>query len=457
MGAENIAPTKPRAQILCGDVMDVLDQLPSQSVHTIITSPPYYGLRDYGIPPRVWGGDAACPHDWTDGNRRFQVPGGTAKQRSNAGSGEGIVGQYATCGACGAWRGCLGLEPTLGAYLEHLTEVFRRAKRVLRDDGTLWLNLGDSYAGGGRHDEPRIYKAADGGHKPRRAKQQTLTGKDLLMVPARAAIALQDDGWVLRQDNIWAKGLSFCGAYSGSVMPESTRDRTTWAHEHIFHMAKGTKYFYDIDAGKEPYADSTLQQLRRPYAGRGRKAYDRAGVQNPSDVKRRVLDGASTGNGRNLRNVWVIPKQPFKAAHFATFPEALVTPIIQLATSEKGCCTACGMPRVRHVLREAVPQGVRDAFEAARVVSAGHTGRSDGHTQGKPNYRREVLGVEWKDGCECGAETVPCTVLDIFAGSGRCGIAAIKLGRDFLGIDVNPEYVQMAQAALREAGAEVVE
>lgn len=350
----------------------------------------------------------------------------------------------------------IGLENTLGDYIEKIVEVFGHAKRVLRSDGTLWLNLGDCYAGGGRHDEPTIYKAAEGGHKPVRNKQKGLTGKDLLMVPARVALALQNDGWVLRQDIIWAKGLSFCGTYSGSVMPESTRDRTTWAHEHIFHLALNPKYYYDIDAGKEPYADSTVKQLDKPYTGRGRKAYTEAGVQNPSDVKRRVLDGAITGTGRNLRNVWVIGKQAFKGLHFATFSEKLVTPIIKLATSEKGCCAACGAPRVRKVLREAVPQDVREAFEAARVVSAGHTGRTDGHTQGKPNHRREVLGTEWDAGCDCqDAETVPCTVMDIFSGSGRCGVAAVKLGRNYVGIDVKLEYHQMAKDALIEAGADV--
>lgn len=401
----------PEATLICGDVIEVLDMMPEKSVHCIITSPPYYGLRDYGIPPRKWDDGSVC---------------------------------------------CLGLEPTLGLYLVHLTEVFRHTKRVLRDDGTLWLNLGDGYAGGGRHDEPTIYKAAEGGHKPVRAKQKRLTGKDLLMVPARAAIALQDDGWVLRQDNIWAKGLSFCGAYSGSVMPESTRDRTTWSHEHIFHLAQNVHYYYDIDAGKEPYADSTVKQLDKPYTGRGRKAYAEAGAQNPSDVKRRVLHGAITGTGRNLRNVWAIGKEAFKGAHFATFPSKLVTPIIKLATAEAGCCATCGAPRVRRTLRAPVPQEVREAFQAARVVSAGHTGRTDGHTQGKPHHRREVLGTEWDAGCDCqDTDVVPCTVMDIFSGSGRCGIAAVTLGRNYIGIDVKIEYHQMAKDALIKAGADV--
>lgn len=449
----SLAPFTPNARLLCGDVIDVLNRMPEESVHCIVTSPPYYGLRDYGVPGRVWGGDGACAHEWETVTRRFQVPGGTDKQRSNEGSGSGIVGRSGYCKKCGAWEGCLGLEPTLEEYVTHLVDVFRAARRVLRDDGTLWLNLGDSYAGGGRHEEKVKYAPADAG-KPKRPRQRRLTNKDLLMVPARAAIALQDDGWILRQDNIWAKGLSFCPSYSGSVMPESTRDRTTWAHEHVFQLCKSQHYFYNQDAAREPYAASTIKSTEIPYSGRGQKNYAGAGVQNPSDVKRRVLDSAAAGAGRNLRNVWVIGKQAFKGAHFATFPEGLITPIVQLATSSR-CCTQCGAPWTHRVVLEPVPVKVQARFEAARDASAERTGRSDGHTQRKPNYVRKAVGESWDAGCQCGMGTEPGVVLDTFAGSGRAGIAAIKLGRHFIGIDVNPTYVEMAEGALREAGAEV--
>lgn len=402
---------KPQARVICGDVIEVLNAMPAESVHVIITSPPYYGLRSYNIPPRTWA--------------------------------DGTVS-------------CLGLEPTLALFIAHLVEVFDAAKRVLRKDGTLWLNLGDSYAGGGRHDEPGIY-AASMGAKPVRAKQKRLTGKDLLMVPARAALALQADGWILRQDNIWVKGLSFLPSYSGSVMPESTRDRTTWAHEHFFHLAQVERYYYDQDGCREPYAASTKQQVKDGYTGHGRKDYEGANVQNPSDVKRRIIDGAKTGNGRNLRNVWVIPKKAFPGHHFATFNPALVTPIIQVATAATGCCPACGAGRIRQVSRTAIPQGVRDAFNAARDRSARDTGRTDGHTQRKPRFKRDVLGTTWDAGCECHAgDPVPCVVMDIFSGSAACGIAAVTLGRDFVGIDVNPDYVRMGEQALRDAGAEVL-
>lgn len=392
-------------EVICGDVVDVLRDMPEGRVHTVITSPPYYGLRDYGIPGRRWSDGQECP---------------------------------------------LGLEPSLDEYLDHLVEVFREVKRVLHPHGTAWLNLGDCYAGGGKHVERKeIYNIPLDG-KPTRPKQKGLTGKDLLMVPARAAIRLQEDGWILRNDIIWAKAVSFLKEFSGSVMPESTRDRATWAHEHVFQLALREDYFYDQDGCREPYADSSVREAHGDgYRGKGRKAYADAGVQNPSDVKRRVLDSIASGYGRNLRNVWVIPKQAFKGAHFATFPEALVEPIIKLATSEKGACPECGTQWRRRVVREAVPGAVVAQFEAARGASADRTGRTDGHTQRRPNYRRKVLGTEWEKGCECeGSEAVPAVVCDIFAGSGRTGIVSKRLGRDFLGVDVNQEYVRMAQTAI---------
>lgn len=346
---------RPQARVICGDVIDVLDSLPEASVHTIITSPPYLGLRSYGIPPRRWDDGTEC---------------------------------------------VLGAESTLGLYLDHLTEVFRHAKRVLRPEGTLWLNLGDCYAGGGKHEEKTKYAVADS-DKPKRPKQRGLTSKDLLMVPARAALALQDDGWVLRQDNVWIKSISFAPGISGSVMPESTQDRTTWAHEHVFHLAQRPDYYYDINGCKEPYAKSTLKQAKDGYTGRATKDYAAAGAQNPSDSKRRIIEAVRSGTGRNLRNAWFIQKQNFAGRHYAVFPEKLVNPIVRLATSERGCCPSCGAQWTREVIKEALPPDIKAAFEAARGASARDTGRTDGHTQRKPNFVRNVLGEIWHSGCKC--------------------------------------------------------
>ena len=144
----------------------------------------------------------------------------------------------------------------------------------------------------------------------------------------------------------------------------------------------------------------------------------------------------------------MIPKQNFPGAHFATFPEKLVEPVVKLATSEKGVCEVCLEPWRRRVVREAVPADVQARFEAARAVTARETGRTDGHTSKRPNYRRKVLREEWVAGCQCGRGIVPSTVMDIFSGSGRAGLVATRLGRSFIGIDANPEYCEMARKAI---------
>ena len=406
-GGSSLSSVAPTVDLMCGDVIDVLRGMPAGRISCMITSPPYYGLRSYGIPPRQWADGLEC---------------------------------------------VLGEEPSLEEYLGHLVEVFREVKRVLHPRGSAWLNLGDCYAGGGKHVEPKHIYDIPLDAKPIRPRQRKLTGKDLLMVPARAALAIQSDGWILRQDIIWAKAVSFLPSFSGSVMPESTRDRATWAHEHVFQLALREDYFYDQDGCREPFADSTVRQAQSTYNGKGRKDYAGAGCQNPSDVKRRVNQSVASrvadGGGRNLRNVWIVPKQNFKGAHFATFPEKLVAPIIKLASSARGVCTACAAPIQRRTVRADVPAHVREAFEASRATTATDTGRTDGHTARRPNHRRRVLREEWEASCACGAGFEAATVLDIFNGSGRTGMVAKRLGRSYVGIDVNPTYIDMAQQAI---------
>ena len=396
-----------QANIICADVSEGLRAIPDRSVQCIVTSPPYYGLRVYsGITPRRWEDGSEC---------------------------------------------VLGGEQSVHDYVRHIVECFREMKRVLHPSGTLWLNMGDCYNKSGSHPEPRKYAQVDA-LKPKRKKERGMSKQNLLMVPARVALALQADGWVLRQDIIWAKGLSFCPAYSGSVMPESTQDRATWSHEHVFHFSLSDKYFYDQDGCREPYAESTRMQIRSGlYLGQGQKDYASAGVQNPSDTKRRVLASIANGAGRNLRNIWVIPKQNYKEAHFATFPEKLIEPIVKLATSEKGCCSVCFAPLRRTTVREPVPKEIQTQFEASRTATVAETGRTDGHTHRKPNYRRKVLRTEWSRSCDCpGYRTIPQMVLDPFAGSGRAGIAAVRLNRSFTGIDASAEYCALARHGLRD-------
>jgi len=257
-----------RNRIICGDALTVLREMPDDSVHCVVTSPPYWGLRKYDAPEGVWGGSKDCEHEWGKeiihkrghpGDKTTLVGTQTADLSKEAGH----FGFF--CVRCGAWRGQLGLEPTPDLYIAHLVEVFREVKRVLRSDGTLWLNMGDSYWGGkgqsgtGNPEEQseryesgasinRSYHqiAGDKLTRPQDGKHDILKPKDLVAIPWRVAFALQADGWYLRSDIIWSKP---------NPMPESVQDRPTKSHEYIFLLSKsGRTQFWthrELDGTRE--------------------------------------------------------------------------------------------------------------------------------------------------------------------------------------------------------------
>jgi DNA modification methylase len=328
-----------------GHALDVLRTLPSCHVQCIVTSPPYWGLRDYGHADQI------------------------------------------------------GLEPTPDAYVAELIEVFREVRRVLRDDGTLWLNLGDSYAGVGAQTGGTNSKE-HGRRKERMFKPgivwaaTNLKAKDLVGVPWRVAFALQADGWYLRSDIIYSKP---------NPMPESVRDRPTKAHEYLFLLTKSARYQYDAAAIREPVTQAMLDQMRQGYDGEGQKDYESAGVQNPSSVKARIIAGkrdkqrghrrrhagfnarwdsltreAQMAQGANARTVWNIATEASPYEHFAVMPKALA--------------------------------------------------------------RRCILAGCPQDG----------TVLDPFAGVCTTGVVAIEEGRNFIGIELNPQYHAMGRDRLAD-------
>ena len=334
-----------------GHVLDVLRGLDAESVQCIVTSPPYWGLRDYGLPPVEWpavsyapmaglaeieipGCDLECGHVWgeeqivkSSGGLNSSTIGSGNGQSSNAGS-LFSASQGSWCQRCGGWRGCLGLEPTPEMFVGHLVLVWRELRRVLRDDGVCWLNLGDSYASQGGS---RAYGSYDGetGRGPgvdgSREPAGNLKPKDLIGIPWRVALALQADGWYLRSDIIWAKGLSFCPTYAGSCMPESVRDRPTKGHEYVFLLAKSARYFYDGDAVKEGASENT--HSRGPEYHKLNKT-----VEPGLGIKDNESWSAATWgpvSSRNLRTVWTINPGSYSGAHFATFPPALVEPMIK--------------------------------------------------------------------------------------------------------------------------------
>jgi site-specific DNA-methyltransferase (adenine-specific) len=252
-------------QLLIGDCIESMRSMANQSVNCCVTSPPYFGLRDYGV------------------------------------------------------DGQIGLEETPEAYIAKMVEVFREVKRVLRDDGTLWVNIGDSYASGGRKTRDSDAKLEQRGMSTRPKDAFGIKQKDLIGIPWMLAFALRADGWYLRQDIIWHKP---------NPMPESVTDRCTKAHEYVFLLSKSPKYHYDIDATRIPHEGTNpdIPWRERQYGGT-----DGVGELNGEGSYKRGTSRQPCGNhplGKNRRSVWTVAPRPFKGAHFATFPPKLIEPCI---------------------------------------------------------------------------------------------------------------------------------
>lgn len=333
-------------KILTGDCRDAMKSLPDGSVHCVVTSPPYFGLRDYGV------------------------------------------------------SGQIGLEDTPESFVSSLVSVFREVRRVLRDDGVVWLNLGDSYNANGRkgHGTRIGYKqgtnrASAGGHDRCRPSSPTAKAKDLLGIPWRVAFALQDDGWYLRSEVIWSKT---------NAMTESVCDRVSRSHEHIFMLAKSERYYFDFEVIREP-ATSVSEHKKRKRLVRSHGDSE----ESTKNMKggHNVLGGMD--GFRRKRSVWSIPTRPYRGAHFATFPPALIEPCILAGTSAGGCCEKCLAPLVRD-------DGV------------------------------------WVTQCKCESAVIPCTVLDPFGGSGTTAGVAIRHGRRAILCELNPEYVKLIPDRVNE-------
>lgn len=422
--------------VLLGHVIDVLREFPDDYFHSIMTSPPYWGLRDYGLEGVEW-------------------PTG--------------------------WKGCLGLEPDPALHIQHMVLIGQEVYRVLRPDGTFWLNYGDCYIG-----SPARANYGDQGNKEQgrfgcdKAKQGfTLTAGQRAMMPARVALALQEAGWVLRSEIIWGKP---------NPKPSSVAHRPTDAHEMVYLFSKpggrlwvhedgrGTRnkpeadyywlnletgeasdeeqpkpwkrrnrwtshpYFYDRDAARMPYSEATLKQVGQKYKGKKQKDYAAAKAENPSAVKRRTIASLEKNGGAQMRTVWWIKPEPVREAHFATFPRALVERCFKLGTSEKGCCPYCEAPYVRLVVAS-----------GGSIGQAWHDHNNDGHDGdkkrgGMQDYKRETVG--WAQSCECVQgrdDPMPCRVMDIFHGSGTSCIAANKLGLEYIGIEASAEYLEISK------------
>jgi DNA modification methylase len=320
-----------RVQILQGHCLDMLRSLPEDSVDCVITSPPFWSLRDYGLPPSIWGGnDPDCEHEWE--TRRYYREGGGSGGSHEAFSQPGPENaarikkarwrETSECVHCAAWRGQLGLEPTIHQHVANLVEVFREVRRVLKVTGTLWLNYGDMYESGTRSsrdyskttkhgywNNPNIQFRVSAGLRP----------KNLIGMPWRVAFALQDDGWILRSDIVWHKP---------GPMPESVTDRPTRAHEYIFLFSLATRYYYDHEAIKEPCVSDHG-------SGNGFKRSQRLSYVDQNGARGNDQPWRPGGK-KNKRSVWTVATQAFREAHFATFPTKLIEPCVKAGCPEGG-------------------------------------------------------------------------------------------------------------------------
>jgi DNA modification methylase len=432
-----------KATILVGDVLKRLKDIPDGSVQTCVTSPPYWGLRDYGT--GEWeGGDPFCDHKKDEAyliSRNVQsstLGGGKDTQKNSSRSGE----EHNTCHKCGAQRidNQIGLEKTPQEYVEKIVAVFREVKRVLRDDGVIWINLGDSYTGSGKGGNPEAGKQATNkgsqtvgvlygktGERQREVAQTNVTRnydaippKNLVGIPWRVAFALQDDGWILRSEIIWSKP---------NPMPESVEDRPTKAHEQIFLLSKSPRYFYDAEAIKE---DSVYQEGEG-----GHQRFGNPGGKAEIEYGQQVSGEIWNSNGkRNKRSVWEVVTQPYPESHFATFPEALIEPCILAGTSEHGACPECGSPWKRTT--KIVSRNGTKVAGIGVDCEEGTKGRAG-------DVVHETVG--WEPTCKCVSDKQlkPCLVLDPFCGSGTTGVVSLRYHRDFVGCELNPEYASMAE------------
>jgi DNA modification methylase len=363
----------------CMDALTLLRALPDNYVNCIVTSPPYYSLRDYQVP------------------------------------------------------GQIGLEDTMQAYIVRLVAVFREARRVLRDDGVAWVNMGDTYAasrGNGASGVGEKQATNSGSLLGKLTPPAGLKPKDLMGIPWRLAFALQDDGWYLRQDIIWHKP---------NPMPESVTDRCTKSHEYGFLLSKSPRYWMDMDAIREPNTNGTIQRLNSGPV--------QAIAENPKTQHYRIdgrKDGYSEAAGRNKRSVWTVATEPTPFSHYATFPQALITPMIQAGCPAQ-VCSVCGAPYER--VTEVTHSNYKTSSYAVQAAGSAISG---GIGKNFPETTRQTIG--FRPTCDhTDAPTRPGIVLDMFGGSGTTGLVAMRLGRHYIMSDLSPEYVTIARQRLATA------
>ena len=386
-------------KILQGNCLDKIKELDDNSIDCVVSSPPYFGLRDYGVD-----------------------------------------GQF-------------GLEKSYKDYLANTVKVFETFKPKLKDTATIWWNVGDSYSSGSRKTttlqtvrKPKSNEISESKQKyldgliVRPAIQTGVKEKDLLMIPNRVAIALQDAGWYIRSEIIWHKP---------NPMPESVRDRPTSCHEKIWLITKNKKYYYDAEAVREPCQSETIRRMTLGNKGKVGKNKNSAGwkqLNNYWGSEQSIIDA---NKGRNRRNVWTITTKPFKDAHFATFPKDLIEPCIKAGCPEK-VCVECGTPYLRNFKIITTPE--RETRNNMINVIPGRDKPTRMNSKNMESLIKENLG--FKKDCNCETDKFKSgVVLDPFGGSGTTGIVAALNNRNAILIELNQNYIDIANKRIdKEVG-----
>ena len=466
-------------RIICGDALAVLKTLPEESVQCCVTSPPYWGLRDYGT--ASWeGGRAGCDHGaahW-DGPKQTQ-----GAQSGHAAGADKLARNECLCGARRI-DSQLGLEPTIELYVAHIVEVFREVRRVLKDDGTLWLNLGDSYSGSGpsgasyqsKSTLARVGKAREGNFAISKTLGERglsyaekkpipapgLKPKDLCMIPARVALALQADGWWLRSEIVWHKP---------NPMPESVTDRPTKSHEMLYLLSKSERYFYDADAIKEPTTGSAHDRARKDRAADGQKTlptaerngmrprtafeleFGRPGEPDPHGPVARLRAPGVNPKAQKWPNAWSAEDGRHDGIGNGRFRPSgnkerkLAGPANGRLETHMGSGVPWP-PQIRPKQNE--------SFSAAVVRTVERRNRRTVWTIAtKPFSGAHFATFPPKliEPCILAGSRPGDVVLDPFGGAFTTGMVAQEHGRDFVLIELNPEYVKMGEARLADARA----
>jgi len=519
---EKMGNTKMKPNtIYQGDAIEVLKTFPEKSIDMLMTSPPYWALRDYGDNnDRIWDADENCEHNFEEVISKFNNDGQkTHKETVNNACGKMVSG---FCQKCNAWKGQLGLEPNFDLYIKHLCDIFDEVKRTLKDTGTIWVNLGDTYAGGGGNKGvPDDWKSISMNNRQKYSdnkpsRKTSITSKSLVMIPFRFAIEMVKRGWILRNTIVWHKP---------NCMPSSVKDRFTVDFEYLFFFSKKKKYYFEQQF--EPQSPVTLPRLKRAVSDHHKNLNVPGQTTHGMHKARARGEGEIMYNpkGRNKRTVWRICPRPFKEAHFAVYPEELCeTPI--KAGCPKEVCVKCGKPKEQGFIKKEYigdEKEVSGKFKGANVHSAGarehylseqrkyqpdqkaialfiknnikekeslnqefgehtwtHWIRIDESGASLPSpeqykklkemlnltddYDKEMLttikvlvddkggkteSIGYKPTCNCKAGFASGIVLDPFFGAGTTGLVALKQGKKFIGIELNPEYIEISKKRLK--------